>query len=63
MTSIEQELLRRERANSACLAPSPALNDEARDAVVAGLAATFGWSPQTYPLEILRAALISPQSL
>jgi lipoate-protein ligase B len=55
MTSVEQEILRREPANGACLAPSPALNDEARDAVVNGLAETFRWSPQTYALDALRA--------
>ncbi|HXD24278.1 MAG TPA: lipoyl(octanoyl) transferase LipB, partial [Gemmatimonadaceae bacterium] len=43
MTSVEQEILRREAANNACLAPSPALGDEAQEAVVAGMAETFGW--------------------
>jgi lipoate-protein ligase B len=62
MTSIEQEMLRRERENNACFAPSPALNDEARDAVVEGLADTFGWSPQAYPLDNLRALLTALQS-
>jgi len=55
MTSIEQELLRRE--NNACLAPSPVLADEARDAVIAGMAETFGWAPQEYPVDALRAQL------
>src|SRR6185312_10461504 len=44
MTSVEQEILRREAANNACLAPSPALGDEAQEAVVAGMAETFGWT-------------------
>jgi lipoate-protein ligase B len=57
MTSVEQELLRREHANNACLAPSPALDDEARDAVVDGLAKTFGWTPREYPLDALRTTL------
>ncbi|MFI5231250.1 MAG: lipoyl(octanoyl) transferase LipB [Gemmatimonadales bacterium] len=57
MTSIEQEILRREQANNACLAPSPALDDEARDAVVDGLAETFGWTPREYPLDALRTQL------
>jgi lipoate-protein ligase B len=61
MTSIEQELLRRDR--NACLAPSPALGDEAREAVVEGLAATFGWAPLEYSLDALRARLaaVAPQ--
>ena len=63
MTSVEQELIRRESENSACIAPSPALGDEAREAVVAGLAATFGWSPQAYPLAALRAKLTRPPAL
>ncbi|MGH7655345.1 MAG: lipoyl(octanoyl) transferase LipB [Gemmatimonadaceae bacterium] len=57
MTSLEQELLRREREDNTCLAPSPALGDEARDAVVAGLAETFGWTPREYPLHSLREQL------
>jgi lipoyl(octanoyl) transferase len=63
MTSVEQEILRREQGNNTCLAPSPALNDEARDAVIAGLAETFGWSPQLYALDALRAKLATtPQA-
>jgi lipoate-protein ligase B len=62
MTSIEQELLRRERENNACLAPSPTLGDDAREAVIGGLADTFGWSPQAYPLDTLRALLTALQS-
>lgn len=57
MTSVEQEILRREHGNNACLAPPPALADEVRDAVVAGLADTFGWAPRPYPLGELRGAL------
>lgn len=61
MTSVEQEILRRGSANNACLAPSPALDDEVRDAVVDGLAETFGWTPREYPLDALRAKLtVSP---
>ncbi len=56
MTSIEQELLRRETAGT-CFAPSPALGEEARDAVVAGLAETFGWSPTEYSIDELRSQL------
>jgi lipoyl(octanoyl) transferase len=55
MTSIEQELLR--RADGACLAPSPALADEARDAVIGGLAVTFGWTPRELSLDALRSQL------
>ena len=55
MTSVEQELLRRD--GNACLAPSPALDDEARDAVIAGLAETFAWVPRVYPLDELRAQI------
>ena len=55
MTSIEQELLRRE--HNTCLAPSPALGSEAREAVVAGLAETFGWAPREYSFDALRAQL------
>lgn len=55
MTSIEQELLHRDA--NACLAPSPALAEEAREAVVAGLAETFGWTPVEYSLDTLRAQL------
>ena len=56
MTSVEQELLRREAANT-CFAPSPALGEEARDAVVAGLAETFRWSPTDYSFDALRSQL------
>jgi lipoyl(octanoyl) transferase len=59
MTSVEQEILRHEGTNGACLAPSPALNDEARDAVVDGLAETFGWSPLEFPLDALRARMFA----
>jgi lipoyl(octanoyl) transferase len=55
MTSIEQELLR--RADGVCLAASPALRDEAAEAVVAALAETFGWAPREYPLDALRTQL------
>ena len=55
MTSIEQELLR--RADGACLAASPALRDEAAEAVVTALAETFGWVPREYPLDALRTQL------
>lgn len=51
MTSIEQELLRCDA--NACLAPSPALADEAREAVIDGLAETFGWAPRELPLDAL----------
>lgn len=54
MTSVEQEILRREHGNNTCLAPSPALGEEARDAVVAGMAETFGWIPRDYAFETLR---------
>ena len=57
MTSVEQELLRREQENNTCLAPSPALDDEARDAVILGMAETFGWTPRDYALDALRAQL------
>ena len=57
MTSVEREILRRENANNTCLAPSPALNDEVRDAVVAGLAETFGWLPRDLSRDDLRARL------
>jgi lipoyl(octanoyl) transferase len=55
MTSIEQELLRRE--HNTCLAPSPTLADEAREAVIAGLAETFAWSPREFPVDTLRAQI------
>jgi lipoate-protein ligase B len=55
MTSVEQELLRREA--NACLAPSPALDDDARQAVIAGLAETFGWAPLDYPIDALWAQI------
>lgn len=55
MTSIEQELLRRDA--NACLAPSPALAEEAREAVVAGMAETFDWTPREHSYEALRAQL------
>jgi lipoyl(octanoyl) transferase len=55
MTSIEQEMLR--RADSTCLAPSPALMDEAREAVIGGLAETFGWSPRELSFSELRSEL------
>jgi lipoyl(octanoyl) transferase len=62
MTSIEQELLRHEPEKNTCFAPSPALGDEARDAVIAGLAETFGWTPHAYPLHQLREQIATPQS-
>ena len=55
MTSIEQELLRRDA--NACLAPSPALADEARNAVIEGLARTFAWTPREYSLDSLRSRI------
>jgi len=55
MTSVEQELLR--SADGACLGPSPALAEEAREAVVAGLAETFGWSPLQLSFGELRTRL------
>ena len=57
MTSVEQELLRREQAGNACLAPSPALSEEARDAVILGMAETFRWAPRDYALGALRSQL------
>ena len=61
MTSVEQELLRRDA--NACLAPSPALGDEARDAVVDGLAHTFGWAPVEYPVESLKTLIATAAQL
>ena len=55
MTSIEQEMLRRDA--NACLAPSPALMEDAQEAVIGGLAATFGWEPREFPFDALRAQL------
>lgn len=55
MTSIEQELLR--RSDGPCLAPSPALPDEARGAVIAGMAETFGWTPRDFSFDALRSLL------
>jgi lipoyl(octanoyl) transferase len=55
MTSIEQELLR--SGNGTCLAPSPALGDEARDAVIAGMSETFGWAPRECSFDALRPHL------
>jgi lipoyl(octanoyl) transferase len=55
MTSVAQELLL--RGDGACLAASPALGEETRDAVIAGLAETFGWAPREYPVGELRAQL------
>jgi lipoyl(octanoyl) transferase len=55
MTSIEQELLRRD--SNACIAPSPALNEEASEAVVAGLSETFGWEPREFSFDALRSQL------
>jgi lipoyl(octanoyl) transferase len=55
MTSVEQELLRRDA--NACLAPSPALGDEVREAVIAGLAETFSWTPREHPFDALRAQI------
>ena len=54
MTSIEREILHREHDNNACLAPSPALGDEAREAVVAGMAETFRWTPREFAFDTLR---------
>jgi lipoyl(octanoyl) transferase len=57
MTSIEQELLQKKDMESGvCLAPSPALGEEAREAVVAGMSETFGWTPREYPLDSLLSA-------
>jgi len=55
MTSIEQELLRRDA--NACLAPSPALTEEAADAVVAGLSETFNWQPRELSFDALKSQL------
>ncbi len=55
MTSVEQELLR--HADGACLAPSPILKDEAAEAVIAGMAETFGLEAREYPADALRARL------
>jgi lipoyl(octanoyl) transferase len=55
MTSIEQELLRRDA--SACLAPSPALAEEARNAVVEAMAETFGWAPRELSPDALKSQL------
>lgn len=57
MTSIEQEILRRGQENGACFAPSPALNEEARDAVIAGMEETFGWSARDCPLAELQGTV------
>jgi lipoyl(octanoyl) transferase len=55
MTSIEQELLRRD--SNACIAPSPALNEEASEAVVTGLSETFGWEPRAFSFDALKSQL------
>ena len=44
MTSVERELL--ENASGVCLAPTPALSDEVRDAVVAETAFVFDLEPR-----------------
>jgi lipoate-protein ligase B len=61
MTSVEQELLR--RGANVCLAPSPALREEAEEAVVAGMAETFNWTPREHSADALRAQLatLAPQ--
>jgi lipoyl(octanoyl) transferase len=55
MTSVERELL--ERKNGVCLAPSPSLRDDVRDAVVAGTSAVFSLSPCSTDLTALDAAI------
>jgi lipoyl(octanoyl) transferase len=60
MTSVERELL--DGANGPCLAVSPALGDETREAVVAATAQLFSLAPQTISESGLRAMLaLEPQ--
>jgi lipoate-protein ligase B len=47
MTSVERELL--DRADGVCLAPSPALGEDVRDAVVAAMARVFALDPVVMP--------------
>jgi lipoyl(octanoyl) transferase len=53
MTSVERELL--EAADGACLAPSPSLGDDVRDAVIAAAATRFGLEPVPVSEAELRA--------
>ena len=56
MTSIERELL--DRASGACLAPSPALGDEVREAVVAAASRVFSLEPVHVPAADLSGLLV-----
>ncbi|MEA3247324.1 MAG: lipoyl(octanoyl) transferase LipB [Gemmatimonadota bacterium] len=55
MTSIERELV--EAADGPCLAPPPTLGDDAREAVVAAMAAGFGLKPEPIAEADLRAVV------
>ena len=59
MTSVERELT--ERKEGVCLATSPALADEVRDAVVDAAADVFGLTARRTTLETLTATLESSQ--
>lgn len=58
MTSVERELL--EGANGPCLAVSPALGDQAREAVTAAAAELFQLEPTAIGLDRVRALIASP---
>ncbi len=58
MTSVERELL--ERASGACLAPSPALGDAVRDAVVRSFGQVFDRVPVPVTHEAVAPLLADP---
>jgi lipoate-protein ligase B len=60
MTSVERELL--EHADGACLAPSPALGEQVRDAVAAAAGGVFSLSPAARDVAELEARLTSAQA-
>jgi lipoate-protein ligase B len=60
MTSVERELL--ERADGTCLAPSPALGDDVREAVVASAATVFDLTPSALDAAALEAQLTDAAS-
>jgi len=57
MTSVERELL--ERADGACLAPSPSLVDDVRARTIAAFAGLFALQPEPFTPSALSASLSS----
>ena len=56
MTSVERELL--DQADGACLAPSPALGDDVREAIVRSFGYVFDRSPRQTSVAELEPALV-----